>query len=221
MFQYLFMLILAAGSLASASLDEKIQAYILEHPEVIVKALELHEKQLKEQKLLQITQQEPYDIVLQEGKGNAQILLYYDYRCGACKRSHLQVEKFTAKHPEITTILRPLPILGGDSVKAALMAYDAARAGKQHELHKELINSSGLLPLVKLSQSLRLTLVDQFEDHWAFKYLENNYRQSLSLDNKSVPLFVLSVGNKHQVLNGLEFDNSLELTYSELRNAAN
>lgn len=199
-----------------ASIEQKMEAYILAHPEIIVQALEKHKENIFQQKLSQVAQPGDYDIVLHKGQGKERLIAFVDYRCGACKNSAKFVDRFIQEHPHIALVLRPLPILGGESVTAALMLYDASD-NEKYELHSTLLSKQGSLDLAGIAKSHKLSLTkDQYDKHPAFKYLEKNYRQSMDLDNQSVPLYVLSVGERAKVLNGLSSLRSLEDAYQEI-----
>lgn len=212
-----FLILALSVPFCFASIEQKMEAYILAHPEIIVEALERHKDNVFQQKLAQISQPGDYDIMLHEGSSKERLIAFVDYRCGACKNTAKYVDRFIKEHPGISLVLRPLPILGGESITAALMLYDAPD-GEKYELHNALLAKRGSLDLAGLAKNYNIGLTqDQYDKHPAFKYLEKNYRQSMDLDNQSVPLYVLSIGEKAKVLNGLPSSRALEDAYQAIK----
>ena len=152
-------------------------------------------------------------------KGRNRLVAYIDYRCDACKRSFQYIEKFVKAHSDVALVLRPLPILGGESTLASLLAYDAGELQQANVLTGELLGLDKPLDGEVLSQVARhyqLQVTDHPREHWAFKHLAENYRQSSMLNNQSVPLYILSVKGQSEMFSGLSSQQILEESYQRL-----
>ena len=212
-------LVAVVSKLYAASIDQRIEQYLMEHPEVVVKALELGSQRMLNARLQDIISYSDSDIVMVNPKGSSRLVAYIDYRCDACKRSFQYIERFANAHPDVALILRPLPILGGESTLASLMAYDAGKLQHAKVLTDELLQLDKPLDSEALSQVAshhQLKVTDNPREHWAFKHLAENYRQSSMLNNQSVPLYILSVKGQSQMFSGLSSQQILEEAYQRL-----
>jgi protein-disulfide isomerase len=115
-----------------ALLQEEIRLYLLENPEIIMEAVEVLRR--KEQ---QAAVQSDYELVKKNkqaifkdgfsfigGNPNGDITLveFVDYRCGYCKKAHVEVEKLLSNDGKIRFVIKEFPILGVDSLKLSKFA---------------------------------------------------------------------------------------------------
>lgn len=215
----LFFLAAMMSLTGASSIDQRIEKYILAHPDVIVKALELHSHKLINDRLQSIIQNEDTNIVLANPKASGQLVAFIDYQCGACKRSFHIVEQFAQDHPDIKLIIRPLPILGSESTIASLLAYDAASNSDGLKLTHTLLELKEKLdnPVLKrVASGYKLQVSQNPRDHWAFEKLAENYRQSSVLNNQSVPLYILSIDGQAEMFSGISSQHVLEEAYQRL-----
>lgn len=137
-----------------------VRAYLLEHPEVIVEAIQVlqdrqdaaeaeHAKgQIAElrDKLLR----DARDPVIGNPVGDVTLVEFFDYRCGYCKQAQPIVMELIKADPKVRVVLKEFPILGPDSVLASHAALAAVGQDKYRELHEALIASRGALPEDKI-----------------------------------------------------------------------
>lgn len=212
-------LTILGASVFAANIDDRIQQYILKHPDVVAQALELYAKNQMNEKLEQVVASQDGDIVLANQKAPNRLVAYIDYRCSACQKSYPWVKDFIQAHPDVALVLRPLPVLGGEATRAALLAYEAEKKGAIAQYNEALLDKSGPVNAERLSeleQSLGLETVSiEGKPYWALSYVKSHYKQSALLDNQSVPLYLLRVDGEVKVLQGIHV-SSLDDAYQQL-----
>lgn len=128
---------------------ERVRAYLLVHPEVIVEAtqklqaredaatasaaraaLAAHRRELEA---------DPRDPIAGAAKGAITVVEFFDYRCPYCKVAGPALPDFLAKHPNVRLVLKEFPILSPESEKAARLALAADRQGKYWPVHQALM----------------------------------------------------------------------------------
>lgn len=132
---------------------EKVRAYLLEHPEVLMEASQkLQEKQAAQQAVSsqkaigeyrQAIERDPRDIVINPA-GTITVTEFFDYRCGYCRHAAPEVLDLVQKNPDIRLVLKDFVIFGDDSEAAARIALGAKDQGKSLELHKALMAENAL-----------------------------------------------------------------------------
>jgi len=153
---------LAIASLTLAGCDqakpdkafgEKVRAYLLEHPEVLMEASQkLQEKQAAQQaassqkaigQYRQAIERDPRDIVINPA-GSITVTEFFDYRCGYCRHAAPEIVELVQKNPDIRLVLKDFVIFGRDSEAAARLALGAKDQGKSLELYKGLMAENAL-----------------------------------------------------------------------------
>lgn len=157
LFLFLFgvALALAAPSVAQplspeqkAAIERIVRDYILNHPEVVIEALERMESKAGE----------PSGAVLADARatlfrdpgtpianptGAIPVVTFFDYRCGYCKKMVPDIRRLRKEDAGIRLVFKDLPILGPDSVIAARAAL-ASRAQEKYEVfHFALMEAKG------------------------------------------------------------------------------
>lgn len=133
-----------------------IKDYLLKNPEILREALvELETRQRDAERLAQkqaLQEQQAAlasdqgSIVVGNPQGDVTLIEFFDYNCGYCKKSLLDVQALIKSDPKLKVVLRDFPILGPDSVEASKIAL----AVKQHlkgekylDYHARLMSSRG------------------------------------------------------------------------------
>ncbi len=132
---------------------EKVRAYLLEHPEVLMEASQkLQEKQAAQQaassqkaigQYRQAIERDPRDIVINPA-GSITVTEFFDYRCGYCRHAAPEIVELVQKNPDIRLVLKDFVIFGRDSEAAARIALGAKDQGKSLELYKGLMAENAL-----------------------------------------------------------------------------
>lgn len=137
----------------SQRFGEKVRAYLLEHPEVLMEVSQkLQEKQASQQaasaqkaigQYRQAIERDPRDIVINPA-GSITVTEFFDYRCGYCKHAAPEIVDLVQKNPDVRLVLKDFVIFGHDSEAAARLALGAKDQGKSLELYKALMAENGL-----------------------------------------------------------------------------
>ena len=139
--------------LDSETLGPVIEQYLLDHPEVIVKAVQkLQQKQAAAEQanfsdtaagVRQQLLNAPLSPVLGNPKGDVTVVEFFDYKCPYCKRVADDVGKLISDDPNVRVVFKEFPILGPDSQIAALAGLAANRQGKYAAFHMAAMEHRG------------------------------------------------------------------------------
>lgn len=137
----------------SQRFGEKVRAYLLEHPEVLMEVSQkLQEKQAGQQaasaqkaigQYRQAIERDPRDVVINPA-GSITVTEFFDYRCGYCRHAAPEVLDLVQKNSDIRLVLKDFVIFGRDSEAAARLMLGAKDQGKSLELHKALMAENAL-----------------------------------------------------------------------------
>lgn len=149
-----------------------VREVLRDNPELVYEALQaLEAKQQAEQtersqKMIAASraslERDPADPVLGNPQGDVTIVEFFDYRCPYCKQAAETVTKVVKADGKVRLVLKEYPILGPQSVQAALAALAAQRQGKYAEMHDALMAQRGPLDdkvLEKIAGEVKLDLV--------------------------------------------------------------
>ncbi|XDA99645.1 DsbA family protein [Sulfitobacter sp. LCG007] len=143
---------------------EEVRNYLMEHPEVIIDAVNtLEQKQadaqadedlaLVEQNRAAIFE-DGFSFVGGNPDGDITLVEFMDYRCGYCKRAFGEVEKLLSEDGRIRFVVKEFPILGEQSVLASRFAVatkQVAGPDAYGQIHDALMvyNADITLPALK------------------------------------------------------------------------
>ena len=138
------------------SIEGVIRDYLLKNPEILQEAfIELEKRQQDAQRTAQrgAVKKEsetlfnsPHTIVVGNPKGDVTLVEFFDYNCGYCKRAMDDVAKLMKNDPNLRVVLRDFPVLGPDSVEAAIVALavkQQIQGEKYFDYHQKLMASKG------------------------------------------------------------------------------
>ena len=117
--------------------DEKIEAvvrnYLLNNPEIMIEVQTALETKRDERSRVARTEfisksgdglfNDPEDAVLGNPAGNVTVVEFFDYNCGYCRRAVGDMQALLKADTNVRFVLKELPILGPDSVKAHVVAH--------------------------------------------------------------------------------------------------
>lgn len=111
---------------------QEVRAYLLDHPEVIFEAVDIHEQR---QNAAQVSDDTNLiagnsDMIFYDGhswvggnpEGDITIVEFLDYQCGYCRRAFPEVAELVKSDGNIRMIIKEFPILGDASVLGARFA---------------------------------------------------------------------------------------------------
>ncbi len=202
------LLLLSFKSTFSQTIEERLEKFILENPEVILKSLQnFEEKKVKEeQENTKKTINDNWDYLLDssnglyEGNVNSKkiIVKFFDYNCSYCKKAHTDIQKILKKK-DVKVIYKNFPILSENSVYLAKLGIYIAEKNKNSfvEFYKLLNENKGRVSQEKLSKfakKIRLDLNDLKNVNINTR-LEKKLKADIDLANKlglrGTPAFVI------------------------------
>lgn len=155
---------------------DKVHAYLLAHPEVI---LEMQDAYTRKQMTAEANQvqshltalhqqifDDPRDPTVGPRDAKVTVVEFFDYRCPHCKDAAPDVLRLVRTYPDVRFVFKEMPIFGAPSRAAASVALAANRQGKylpvyqalmeDHEVSPELVNQilaqNGLNPARTLEE---------------------------------------------------------------------
>ncbi|WP_375690959.1 DsbA family protein [Pseudooceanicola sp. LIPI14-2-Ac024] len=151
---------------------DEVRNYLMEHPEVILEAVNAMEQRQADAKAAQDVDlvQVNADAIFDDGyswvggnpDGDITVVEFMDYRCGYCRKAFDEVNELIASDGNIRFVVKEFPILGEASVLSSRFAVAAKQvAGDEayHAVHDALMGFTGQpneVELTRLAESLAL-----------------------------------------------------------------
>ncbi len=199
------------------AVDDRIRAYILENPELLLEAFELLEQRRQQAQggadadLIAAAAEALFDDgfshVFGNPDGDVVIVEFSDYRCGYCKRAHPEVKRLLETDENVALVMKEFPILGPDSITAARAAMAALEEAPAlyPAFHDAMMEHRGQLDEAAVfriaaetgldPESLRLAMAAPEID----ARIRSTYALARSLRIEGTPAFVIG----EQILRGM------------------
>lgn len=144
----------AAADMEREDIERIVREYILEHPEVLVEAMDVLEQ--RQRAAAEVRAREsldrnydllvaaPGDPVAGNPDGDVTIVEFFDYRCPYCRRIVEPLMETVESDGNIRLVFKEFPILGPESTTAAQAALASAMQGRYVEFHEALMNAPAL-----------------------------------------------------------------------------
>lgn len=132
------------GSGQRAAIEQVVQDYLMQHPEILPRAMDELQKRQNSHQLASVrgdVERAVPGAVLGNPNGRIVLVEFTDYACGYCRKSLGDVDALIAANPDVKVVVRELPILTPESADAAKMALAAAEQGKYAAFHKAMFAS--------------------------------------------------------------------------------
>ena len=133
------------------AIRELVRTYILEHPEIILEAVQALEAKQAEaanasragviEEQWTVLTQAPASPVLGNPEGDVTVVEFFDYNCGYCRQMTKDIFQLVEEDGEIRYVLKELPIFGQGSRFAAKAALAAARQGLYGKYHYAMMTA--------------------------------------------------------------------------------
>src|ERR1700728_275078 len=134
-----------------------VKDYLMKHPELIQDVMSALDKKQQEAEAAKASVtikdnnatlfNSPHQVVLGNPQGKVQIVEFFDYNCGFCKRALPDMMTLLKNDPDIKFVLKEFPVLGEGSVEAAHVAVAARMqdpTGKKYiDFHQKLLGGRG------------------------------------------------------------------------------
>lgn len=186
-------------------LDARIRDYILEHPEIIVEALEvLSQREAQAAVLRKLAQfpdlfTRPPELGLGDPDAPVRVVELFDYRCIPCKAAHPQLQALVAANPQLRIEMRHLPILSPGSERAArfaLAVLDLYGPDRYAAVHARLwtlkgpLNTTGFTRIAE-QEALDMDAVEAAMDApWIDDRISTNRDLAIALEIRGTPAFI-------------------------------
>jgi len=200
------------GDVSKAEVEEIVRAYLLENPEIIREALielERKDSDAEEQKttdaIADLSDQilrDPRDYSIGPNDARVQLVEFFDYNCGFCKRSTDWMEETIAKYPDdVRVVFKELPVLTGRegaSHMAARAALASARQGKYKKMHFALMDERSINEdrVMELAGNMGMN-VEQLKRDMEDPAIARQIEDNLTIGNRipaltGTPFFILN-----------------------------
>lgn len=200
------------GEMSKADIEETIRNYLLENPEILREAMialdrkeSLAKIQDSQDAIANLSDQifkDPRDYSIGPKNAKVQLVEFFDYNCGFCKRSTDWIQTTMGKYPNDTRIVfKELPVLtgrDGTSHMAARAALAAARQGKYRNMHFALMDERSITEarVMQIAKNNGLD-IEQLERDMADPAIDRQIQDNLALGNKipaltGTPFFILN-----------------------------
>jgi protein-disulfide isomerase len=190
-------------------IENIIKDFILSNPEHIIKAIQglRQREEIKKHDKIKGNLINYHDDLISDPdtpvggnqKGTINIVEFFDYRCGYCKRVLPDIVKLISSDKNIRFIYKEFPILGPQSItasKAGLAAWILDK-GKYQTFHHAMMRAKGGLSesrimklaaksgynIKELQKTMKIPRIDII--------LEKNYNLAKALDINGTPAFVI------------------------------
>jgi len=213
---------------------EEVRAYLLEHPEVIMEAIEVLERRSAAEQvandaaLVATNAEEIFNDGVSHIAGNPDgditFVEFVDYTCGYCKKAFPELQALIEQDGNIRVIYKEFPILSEMAVLASRFAISTQFvAGEEAygQLHDAMMTMRGQISptsLVNLADSLGLdgtAIAEGMADPRVDEVISNNHSLAARLQISGTPSFVM----EDQLVRGyVPLDGMVEIV-AELREA--
>ena len=138
-----------------------MREYILQHPEVLMQAVQSYQERqraARQQDAAKAIADRRGDLVdtsspaTGKAPGKTPVVMFFDYRCGYCKRVDQTVLKLAEEQSGAYVIFKELPILGPESAIASSPALAADEQGAYLGFHKALMAVTEAVTLQSVEQ---------------------------------------------------------------------
>lgn len=207
-----------SGGSGKARVEQIVQSYLLEHPEIIPQAMQrLQDRELgKVVTANRAAFETPYAGAW-AGAEDADVVLveFFDYACGYCRRSNADIDRLLAEDKKLKVVWRELPVLGPDSEAAAAVSLAAAKQGKFKAFYDKLF-ASGRPTSASLADAQRSVGITAAPNQAEVRSeVTKNYELARAINATGTPAFI--VGDK--VFQGAVGYEALKKAIAETRAA--
>jgi protein-disulfide isomerase len=197
------------SSISRVEIENIVQEFILEHPEVIVNSVDkmnVKEAQKEKEKLKTFISENLDSIHSNKNspkfgnsKAKVKIVEIFDYRCGFCKRMMKVKDELIASGKDVQFIFIELPILGDFSEKAsrAALAVNSIDPKKYMDFHRTMMNYSGPIDSYTIPNIVKSVGISEVDFNKALnnsnidKIINDNKRLAASLNIMGSPAYLI------------------------------
>lgn len=192
----------------SKAVEETVKNYLNEHPEVIIEALQNHQKKQQNdmQKNAETGIKDHYNEIINDGfsgvagnpNGDVTVVEFFDYACPYCKRMVPTIGKLLAQDKGVRFVFKEFPILSANSAVAAkaALAVNEIAPDKYFAFHNKLMEShfSGKDSILKIAKDLGIdsdAVAKKMDDKAISDMIEKNRTLASQIGVGGTPGFVI------------------------------
>jgi protein-disulfide isomerase len=222
-----------AADLSHDAFGQRVRAYLLEHPEVVMEAAQRFEErqwageQTETQQLVRARAEELLrdadSPVGRNPHGDVSLVEFFDYNCPYCRRVAPVMIDAEKADPQLRIVYKEFPILGPNSTFAAKAALAVHRQGKYLALHQALMQARGTVDEAQVLDAATRIGVDiermksEMKDPAIQTAIEKNLELAQALRINGTPSFVIG----EQILRGAADLKALQELIGEARSVRN
>ena len=190
---------------AQDDFENRVRAYILANPEIIVEALAILSERERKADVAALVAKHPHLFTepayhgLGAGDAPIRVVEFFDYKCAPCKTLHHALVPAIAANPDIYVEMRHLPILSPASERAARFALSVRHvsdADTYARIHDRLWAARGpmnaaLFERLATSEGLDFAALEAaMYSAWVSDRIEANRDTAIALEILGTPAFV-------------------------------
>ena len=193
-------------NISEQQIENIIEKYILENPEVLIESLEKFTANQKEKEkksfvsiLNNFYETKLYESLPRVGNINGKqiIIEFVDYNCGYCKKTLPTISKLMKNFDNIQIVFIDFPILSESSEIAARASLAANEQNAYFEYHTILLNNTESINedfLYKVARELSLD-IEKFKKDISSEKIKNNIIKNIKFANslkiRGTPTFII------------------------------
>ena len=183
-----------------AEIGKISREYLLAHPEVLIEAskkIQAQQVQRGIKKNATALFASPTSPMTGNSKGKINLVEFFDYQCPHCKHMDKFLMALVEKNADLRVTFKELPIFGGESQMASLVALAAERQGKYLQVHKAFMRVTGKLTREKIlsiatDAGIKTKNLDKLmKNAVSLKELKSNTTLAQQLGLRGTPAFIL------------------------------
>ncbi len=131
-----------------AAIEAIVRDYILSHPEIIPEAM----TGMQGREVTKLITSNRVEIETPfagasagDPKGDATLVVFFDYACPYCKRASGDVQRLLADDKRLRVVFRDFPVLSDASTEAAMASLSAAQQGRYVAFHDKMFAGTAKL----------------------------------------------------------------------------
>ncbi len=216
------------------NVENIVKEYLIENPDLIVSALENLQKKKLEESSVQANKYLKENLFDIENAGtppsvgaadsDINTVLFYDYNCNYCKQAHQEIKKVIKDDSKVKFILRPIPILGEESLYAAQVAISLAKISPQnfeqmHDMMMDMkpVNEASVKEML-MKFDIEYKLLENEINSFAVKSaIDKNFDFAKNIGLKGAPSQII----KGNFVHGMIDADKYKMIFSEIRKMGN
>ena len=187
-------------------IENIIEKYILENPEILIESLErftANQKEKEKESIVNILNNfydsKVYEDLPRIGNLDSKLIIveFVDYNCGYCKKTLPTISKLMKNFDNIQIVFIDYPILSETSEIAARASLAANEQNAYFEYHSILLNNTKSINeniLYKIAKELSLD-IEKFKKDISSEKIKNNIIKNIKFANslkiKGTPTFII------------------------------